>query len=247
MAPALRLVGTIVVAVAVVASASLLAGAVVRAKGNAEAITVTGSARRLVTADTAIWSARLSRRAPQIGAGYAAVKADADRLIAYLTKAGFSSKEIVRGAIQTRTLFQAPPAGQSESGDSYRPVEGYDVSQSVEVRSENVARVEAISRESTELLAQGVALESQSPQYLYTKVTDAKREILGEAAEDALKRAQLIARKAGSDVGAVRSARMSPLQITPATSMSVEGEGQNDTTSIEKALTAIVTLTFAVK
>ena len=243
----LRLLGTVVIAAAVIVSCWILGGAVVRARGSGEEIRVTGSARKPIRSDFAIWTARIAYRANDVSGGYENTKRGTDRLIAYLRKQGFGEKEIVRGALRTNKLFAASQGNEYQNADTFREIAGYDVSQTVEVRSQQVDKVEAVARESTELLAQGVALESDPPQYLYTKIADVKREILGEAAEDALKRAQEIASKSGAAVGQVRSVRMSPLQITSAYSTDVSGMGQYDTTAIDKAITAIVTVSFGIK
>lgn len=243
----MRLVGTLAIATAVVASFWILGGAIVRAKGNGEEIRVTGSARRPIRSDFAIWTARIAYRSNEVSGGYENTKRGTDRLIAYLRKQGFGEKEIVRGALKTTKLFAAAQGNEYQNADTFRQIVGYDVSQSVEVRSNQVDKVEAVARESTELLAQGIALESDPPQYLYTKISDVKREILGAAAEDALRRAQEIASKSGAAVGQVRSVRMSPLQITSAFSTEVSGEGINDTASLDKAITAIVTVSFGIK
>ncbi len=243
----LRLLGTLAVAGAVLGSFALLSGAIVRARGGGEEIRVTGSARKPIRSDFAIWTARVAYRSPDANAAYASVKKGTDALVAYLKRRGFADAEVVRGALRTNKLYERAASGENNGADTFRPIAGYDVSGSVEVRSGEVERVGAVSRESTELLAQGIALESDPPQYLYTKISDAKREILGSAAEDALRRAQEIAGKSGASVGKVRSVRMSPLQITPVYSSEVSGEGQNDTTSLDKAITAIVTASFEIK
>lgn len=243
----MRLFGTLAIAGAVVASFWILGGAIVRAKGNGEEIRVTGSARRPIRSDFAIWTARIAYRSSDVQSGYTSTKRGTDSLIAYLRKRGFGDKEIVRGALRTNKLFAVTPGTENQGSDAFREIAGYDISQTVEVRSSQVDKVEAVARESTELLAQGVALESDPPQYLYTKISDVKREILGDAAGDALKRAQEIASKSGAAVGVVRSVRMSPLQITSAYSTEVSGEGINDTASLDKAITAIVTVSFGIK
>lgn len=245
--PVLRFVGTLAIAGAVLGSFALLSGAIVRSRANGEEIRVTGSARKPIRSDLALWSARITYRAPDVNSAYESVKTGTDRLIAYLRKKGFTEAEIQRGALRTNKLYAASQNGNEQGADTFRPVAGYDVTQSVEVQSGDVQKVEAISRESTELLAQGIALESDPPRYIYTKISDVKREILGAAAEDCLRRAGEIAQKSGAKVGKVRSVRMSPLQITSLYSNEVAAEGQNDTASLDKAITAIVTATFGIE
>ena len=88
---------------------------------------------------------------------------------------------------------------------------------------------------------------SQPPEYLYTKLADVRTVMLGEATKDARTRAESIARAAGSDIGAVREVRMGVFQITPRNSTEVNDYGINDTSSLEKDITAVVRVTFAVK
>jgi hypothetical protein len=121
------------------------------------------------------------------------------------------------------------------------------VSQSVTVRSNDVDGIEKISRESTDLISQGVSLESGSPLFYFTKIGDVKREILGLAAEDAKKRAEEIASKSGANLGGVKSVRMAPLQITPKFDFEIYSSGYNDLSSKEKAITAVVTVAFGTR
>ncbi len=90
-------------------------------------------------------------------------------------------------------------------------------------------------------------MESRDPEYRYTKLGDMKIQMLAEAAKDAKVRAIQIAASTGARAGALRSARMGVLQINPAGSTETSSEGNNDTTSIEKDVIAVVTASFAVE
>ena len=70
--------------------------------------------------------------------------------------------------------------------------------------------------------------------------------MLGEAAKDAKVRAEKIAASTGNSIGAVRSARMGVMQITAADSTEVSDAGISDTSSIDKDVTAVVNVSFAV-
>jgi hypothetical protein len=96
------------------------------------------------------------------------------------------------------------------------------------------------------LINQGILLESMAPEYLYTKLGDLKIEMLAEAAKDAKRRAEQIAQSTDSSIGTVRTARMGVLQITAADSTDVSDSGMNDTSSLEKDITAVVNVGFAV-
>ncbi len=71
--------------------------------------------------------------------------------------------------------------------------------------------------------------------------------MLGEAANDAKLRAEKIAAITGNKIGTVRSARMGVLQITSADSTEVSDSGINDTSTIDKDMTAVVNISFAVE
>lgn len=239
------LVRTSIIAVAVVAATSLFGNAIVRTRGGENEIKVTGSARKDIDSDFIAWTGRIGYRSDNLGSGFSAVKTSVNKLVSYLKEKGLSDQEIEVGAVQSTPLYEEQKNGY-DSGSTFRTIKGYDVSQAVTVRSSQVELVEKVSRDSTDLIPQGVPLESTSPQFFYTKIGEVKREILGLAAEDARLRAQEIASKSGGKLGDVRGARMSPLQITPRYDFEIYGSGYNDLSSKAKSITAVVTMNFAV-
>jgi hypothetical protein len=163
------------------------------------------------------------------------------RVRQYLISKGVPAEQIVVSSVTTSTQ-----RSRDENGQETGAVTGYTMSQTIEVRSTDVEKITRISREVTELIDQGILLESSAPQYLYTKLGDLKIEMLAEAAKDAKARATQIASSTGSTVGSVRSARMGVMQITAADSNDVSDSGMNDTSSLEKDITAVVNVSFAV-
>jgi|ERR1041384_5253644 hypothetical protein len=88
------------------------------------------------------------------------------------------------------------------------------------------------------------SLESEAPKYLYTKLGDLKIAMLAEATSDAAARAQQIASNSRAKLGPIRDARMGVMQINAIHSNDVSGYGNNDTTSLEKEITAVVSARF---
>jgi hypothetical protein len=240
------LVGTAIIAGAVVLATYLFGNAIVRTRTGGNEIKVTGSARKDIDSDFIAWTGKVAYRASNLNDGFKSVKGSVVTLVEYLKAKGLSDKEIVIGAVQTTPLFEQQQNPNYDNQSSFRIIKGYDVSQAVTVRSAQVELVEKVSRDSTDLISKGVPLESSNPQFFYTKIGDVKREILGNAAEDARKRAQEIATKSGGSLGEVRGARMSPLQITPRYDFEIYDAGYNDLSSKEKSITAVVTMTFGV-
>jgi len=212
-----------------------------RTKKSDEAIAVTGSARKRIKSDLVVWSAGVSSEAPQLAEAYRQTTESIPRVKQYLIGKGIPESQITISSISTTTLKKRDDEG-NETGE----ITGYTLRQQVEVRSEDVDKIAQVAREATELINQGILLESNAPQYYYTKISDLKIEMLGEAAKDAKVRAEKIAESTGNKIGVVRSARMGVMQITATDSTEVSDAGISDTSSIGKDVTAVVNISFAV-
>jgi hypothetical protein len=224
----------------VVASRAYTARAEQAAKSRQE-LTVKGSARMPVTSDLGTWSIRVSGEGADLAGAYAVLEAATTRVREFLLQQGFETSEIGLSAIATETHYQ-----RDKEGRPTRDVAGYTLERSVGVGSANVARVAKAAGEVTQLLRENVRVQSSPPQYTYTKVADLKVQILGEASKDARTRAEEIASNAGCRVGEVRNAQMGVIQITRPNSTEVSGYGLYDTSTIDKDISVVVTVTFGV-
>lgn len=97
------------------------------------------------------------------------------------------------------------------------------------------------------MIEEGIPLQSDPPEFQYTKLAELKLQMLAEAARDSRLRAEEIARATGAHIGVVRQARMGVIQINPADSTDVSGEGNNDTSSLEKDSISVVASTFSLE
>lgn len=206
-----------------------------------EAITVTGSAKKRITSDLVVWSAGVSAQAPGLTAAYQQLSDNIPRIKQYLLSKGIPEQQMTVSAITT-----TPQKRQDANGNETSEITGYMLQQQIEVRSNDVQKIAQVAREATELINQGILIESKPPQYYYTQIGDLKIEMLGEAAKDAKERAEKIASSTGNSIGSVRSAKMGVLQITAADSTDVSDYGVYDTTTIDKDMTAVVNVSFAV-
>lgn len=213
-----------------------------KARKGDEAITVTGSAKKRIKSDLVVWSAGVSWQSPQLSDAYRQLSDSIPRIKQYLVSKGVPENQMTVSAITTTTL-----KGKDENGNETAEITGYSLRQTIEIKSNDVDKIAQIAREATELINQGILIESNAPQYYYTLIGDLKVEMLGEAAKDAKMRAEKIASSTGSSIGSVRSARMGVLQITPADSTDVSDYGIYDTTTIDKDMTAVVNISFAVE
>jgi hypothetical protein len=107
--------------------------------------------------------------------------------------------------------------------------------------------VPKLAGDSGELLQQDVVFVSDGFEFIYTKSGDAKVEMMAEATKDARARAEQIALQGGRKIKELRSARMGVVQINPLYATATSWEGNNDTSSLEKTITATISATFAMK
>jgi hypothetical protein len=71
--------------------------------------------------------------------------------------------------------------------------------------------------------------------------------MLAEATKDARARAEQIAGQGYRQLAGLHDADMGVFQIAPLRSSDTSGEGMNDTSSLDKTITAVVTATFLLK
>ena len=228
-------------AVALVLSSIIGAWAYTHSKKSDQTVTVTGSARKRIKSDLVIWRAGVSSQATQLSDAYKSLSDNIPRIKQYLLSKGLTEDQITVSSITSATLHDKDSAGNESAA-----ITGYSLRQELQVRSTDVDKIERVAREATELINQNILLESGTPEYYYTKIADLKIEMLAEAAKDAKVRAQQISSSTGSTIGSVRSARMGVLQITAADSNEVSDSGMNDTSSLDKDITAVVNVSFAV-
>ena len=234
--------GGVALAVGLVIASAIGGWAFVKGKRGDQTITVTGSARKRIKSDLVIWRAGVSYQAPVLTDAYRSLSESVPRVKSYLLGKGIPENQITISSISSQTLHSKTADGEESPG-----ISGYSLRQELEVRSNDVDKIAQIARQATELINQGILIESQAPEYHYTKLGDLKIEMLAEAAKDAKTRAEQIAKSTGSSIGSVRSARMGVLQITPADSSEVSDSGMNDTSSLDKDITAVVNIGFGVE
>lgn len=230
----------VALALGLVGATVIGARALVRVKSDDQTIQVTGSAKRRIRSDLVVWSATVSYKDATMAGAYKALAAATPQVVEYLKQKGIKPSEIVVDSITTKALH----AHDKEGRELEETVTGYTMSQSIEVRSNDVDRVTDVSRAATELINRGVMIESASPEYHYTKLGELKIQMLHEAAKDSKVRAEQIAQATGARLGTLRSARMGVMQINPADSTETSSEGNNDTTSLDKDVIAVVTSNF---
>lgn len=231
-----------ILALGLIISSLVVSSSMLKLKIAGNSITVTGSAKKQIKSDLAVWTGSYSSQSPELNTAYNQLNKDQETVKSYLKTQGINEKDMVFSSINTEIRYVTLPNGQSTT-----QVEGYCLSQQVEIRSKDVDKMTLLSRQTTELINQGVEFQSNPPQYFYTKIADMKVKMLSLATKDAMVRAEQIAKNSGSKVGALRSAQMGVFQITPLYSNEVSDYGVNDTYSLDKEITAVMNCEFEIR
>lgn len=210
-------------------------------KFSQQVINVTGSAQKAIKSDYIVWRGTFTRRDVDLPTVYKKLQEDLERINSYLASKKVNPSEIIVSQISTTTIFK-----KSIEGTDTNKIEGFQLSQSIEIRSSDIDKIDQVSRESTELINQGIVFESWAPQYFYTKLDELKIEMLTKATENAKTRAESMIKASGNKLGLMRSAKMGVFQITPITSTEVSDYGYNDTSSLDKKVMAVVSASFAI-
>jgi uncharacterized protein len=225
-----------------VISSFIFAQALKEFKQANDVLMVTGSAKKPILSDYIILRFSLSSQEPTAQAAYQNLKNQTEKLQTYLQKQQVPDDAITLGAINTQAISEVTVNG-SETGQ----ILAYRLSQQLEIRSDEVEKYTDLSQQANELIKEGINLVSEPPQYLYTKLSQLRVEMVAEATKDAKERADAIALSTGNRVGAIRSAKTGVFQITPRNSTDVSDYGIYDTSSLEKDITAVVSVQFGME
>lgn len=232
--------------IAIIFAAYLLGNAYTKRNTPTGSVEVTGLGETNFTSDLIVWDGSFSRSSTQLSSAYASLEQDKQVITEYLTSKGIDSKELIFNAVQSREETRSKYSDDGKYiGNEFL---GYTLTQSLQVKSNDVEKVEKISREITELLNKGIGFYSQPPRYYYTKLADLKIELISKATADAKTRADMIAENSKGNLGDLISAKMGVFQITGQNS----GEdyswgGTFNTMDKEKTASITVKLNYRIK
>lgn len=205
-----------VVAIAAIVCAYLLGQAYTYKYRAQDTIVVTGLGETEFVSDLIVWSGVLTAESPNAATGYAQLEANKQKVQKYLSDKGIPAESVVFEFVNVDKQYESVyTANGNWAGQRFT---GYSLRQRFTVESNDVEKVEVVSREISSLIAQGVAIEAYAPDYYYTKLDDVKMGLIETASADARNRAEKIAVNAGTQIGSVASARMGVFQITGANS-----------------------------
>lgn len=160
---------------------------------------VTGSTSHDFTSDIIVWEANFSRLNIDIKEAYNLMKEDRKMVEYFLLENGIEKNEIVFSSINWNEEYYYK---YNEDGKLIKKeFKGYNLTQKVRIDSRKVDLVENVSNEITNLIENGVLIDSYSPEYYYSKLDELKIAMLKEAAQNAHLRAKTVVENSTGRLG----------------------------------------------
>jgi hypothetical protein len=214
-------------------------GTVFRLRGLNDTVSVTGSAKMEVTSDQAKWTTQISRtvRESTLNSGYSQIAGDLAKTTAFFKEQKIEDAEIDVTPVSMNEVYQ-----QNQTAEKL-----YTLSQTFTVQSNDVNKLTDASKNISSIVGQGVIFSSLSLEYYYSKLPEARIQLLSQAIADAKARATELAKNSGSKVGSLKSASSGVVQVQSLNSTDVSDYGSYDTSQIEKQVTVTVKASFSLK
>lgn len=204
-------------------------------------VTVTGSAYEIVKSDSGKLSFNIAAQAKTKAAAYAIVKKQLPEVQKYLENKGLKDITVKNCNGYYNYKYNQATGGYTNEVDSYR------ISQPVEATSKDVELIKSVSLDMQNLIDKGIDISDAQTDYFYSGLADLKVKLLKTATIDAKNRASAMLKANNNSVGKIQSVKMGVYQITDAYSNSVTDMGINDTSTIDKKVTAVANVVFKIK
>ena len=133
------------------------------------------------------------------------------------------------------------------TGNYTNEVENYKLSQPIEACSDDVNLIKDVSLDIQNLIDKGIDISDTYTDYYYSKLSDLKVKLLKSATVDAKNRASAMLNANNNSAGKIQSVKMGVFQITDVNSTNVSDSGINDTSTIDKKVTAVANVVFKIK
>jgi hypothetical protein len=175
-------------------------------------VTVKGSAEKVVDADLVVWPLPHSVGGNDLADVQSRLDANTQTIRAFFAQAGFKPAEIVVSPPRLEVRWAWA------SGDN-KPPERYRYSNTLIMRTSDVARALSVLRRSGELVAHGIMLGTEDggmggPDFEYTKLNAIKPALIAEATSNARQSAEQFAKDSGARIGGIRSANQGVVDIS---------------------------------
>jgi len=231
----------LILGLCIVAAFSVFAYSFYSAKQLDNYLSVTGSATKKITSDSAKWILNFNRvvEIQNIKSGYTQMAKDAEVITKFLKDRGITDDQMnVSPVFMNMNYYYDKGANAPKE---------YNLAQNVEINSTDITKITDLSKNLQPIIDQGVLVSTQGVEYFYTKLADLRVGMLSDAMKDAQARATAIAESGGKKVSSLKSASMGVVQVMSANSIDVNDYGSYDTSKIEKQVMVTVRASYNLK
>ena len=204
---------------------------------NEQSIRVVGQGVKTITSDIIKWNMSINRttNVAYKSEGPSWIQEDLIKVKKYLASNGIEEKDILVDPVSSY-------ANYGNNG-----VTGYSFSQRIEVKSDDIEKIEKMALDNKALAKQDIYLEYSNLEYFVSNLAELKAEMLALATADAKARAEEIAKSSGNKICGLLSAKTGVFQIRKPLSMDISDYGIYNTSSKEKEIAVTVNATFKIK
>ena len=191
---------------------STLGNSLLKYKSMERTVVVKGLAEQEVKADVIIWPIIYLRASNDLGTLYAELEKDTQKIVVFLHSQGFTDKEISISAPAIVDKVAQNYGGQSQ------PKFRYSATQVLSLYTSQVDKARKSMNSLASLGKSGITFRADNyenkVEYIYTKLSEIKPEMLKEATANARASAQTFADDSKSKLGKIKSARQGQFSIS---------------------------------
>lgn len=233
----------LLIALGAIISTYILSNAIVSyQKMNTQTLTVTGSASQEIKSDLAVWNLTYEVRSKDLKEGYAKVNADKKQITDFLNANGVAAEAYKFTPISSYPVYKRMPNGYDSN-----EIDGYRLSQNLEVTLNDVDKLTKLSENTSQLVNKNIEVSSNRVDYYVSNLDELKIKMLAQATKDAKERAKSMVESTGGHIGIMNEARMGVFQIVAKNSTDVSDYGIYNTSAKDKKINAVVNATFTIK
>lgn len=210
----------------------------VNANFGAKTVEVRGLSEKRVKSDRVYWQItyNVMRRGEKINRAdlYKESEENQNKIINFLKENGLNENEIQAPLVRYDKI---------EYRDNYQRLVDIEhrLNGTIGIDSRNVDLVNTLRVKISDLIKEGIELESQLPQFYFTSLNEIKPEMVKQATLNAKKAAEELASHAEVNVGKIKKAVQGSFVIQDV------GNNYSDNQSVEKNVRLVTTITFFLK
>ena len=233
-------------AISILGAALFLAKAYKTRGDQAGHISVTGLGSIDFSSDQILWTGHFETSDKDLSKAFETIRKQRKIVEEYLLERGVQGSDITFRQVDSdeekRKIYNDDGKYIGSEFEAYR------LSQVVQIDSRDIDLVISISREISELLEQGLEIESYNPKFYYTELDDLKLNLIRQASENGRIRAEQIADNSKSTIKGLNSAKLGVFQILGYNSgESYSWSGTFNTSSRWKTASITVKMDFEVE